>query len=135
METGIIEIIESIEEKSAGLSFPEYINNLKQAGVVSYDVEVCNRNKVFKTKSGQEVPILGQLIEIDCDEKFNRDKAIEAIKRTQAGTTSYSTFLRELADAGVHTYFVDLKNMFIKYKGTKEGEEYTEKIEEINQSD
>ncbi len=131
METQIVEIIESIEEKSAGLAFPEYINNLKEAGVVSYDVEVCNRNKVFKTKAGQEVPILGQLIEIDCGEKFNRDKTMEAIKRTQEGTTSYSTFLRELADAGVHSYFVDLKNMFVKYKGSKEGEDYTEKIEEI----
>lgn len=128
MENSIKENINEVEKKSTELSYPEYIKSLKDIGVASYEVDVSNHNKLFKSTSGQELSLLGQLLETKCSDEFNTDKIIQAVNSKNQGMSDYSTLLKELADAGVCTFFVDLKNMCVRYKGAKQGQEYIEKI-------
>ena len=124
-------LIRDIEARSAGQSYPVYVKNMKAVGICRYEVLVRSHDRTFYITDGEQLKIPGHSATLTCAERFNLAKTKEAVRRTQQGLTDYSTFLKEIAEAGVHTYVADLEEMQIIYKGLHAGEKYAEKIPEV----
>lgn len=123
--------IRTTEKQSAGKPYPVYVKNLKDIGVKLYIVTVSNHDRKFFSE-GQELIIKGELPALKCAGDFKLDQVKNTVKRTQQSETDYSEFLKELADAGVHTYVADFDAMQVTYKGKNAEEEYAEAIPLIN---
>jgi uncharacterized protein YbcV (DUF1398 family) len=124
------EVIHQIEEDKA-LSYPEYVQKLKEFGVAFYEVRINERCRKFTSKSGQELLLTAGLPNVICAEEFNPEAVKSALDRTQKGLTDYPSFLKEIAAAGVHSYIADLEAMKIAYRGIKPSDLYTEVIPNI----
>lgn len=124
-------IIRDVEARSTGKPYPVYVKNMKGVGISRYKVFVCNHDRTFYKADGEQLEIPGHAVTLTCAERFDLAKTKEAIRRTQQGLTDYSAFLKEIAEAGVHTYVADLEKMEIIYNGMHAGEKYTEKIPEV----
>ena len=124
------ELIHRIEQDQS-LSYPGYVQNLKEIGVAFYEVRINNRSRKFTSKSGQELLLTTGLPDVICAEEFNPESLRSALIRTQTGQTVYSAFINELAAAGVHSYLADLEAMKITYRGVKSSDLYTEVIPDV----
>ena len=124
------ELIQQIEHEAKGLSYPQYVQKLKEIGVANYEVRVKNHNRKFTSQSGEEVLLTGDLPAVDCAENFSLEAVKEAVRRTQNALTDYARFLKEIAAAGVHNYIADLGAMKILYLGPNPSDLYTEVIPE-----
>lgn len=124
------ELIESAEQRSAGLPYPQFVKNLKAIGIDNYEVKVKNRKRTYTSVNGDKLIIAGDLPEFECAETFELEAVKAAIKRTQEGITDYPTFLREIGGAGIHTYVADLTGMKVIYQGPNSEYEYEEMIPE-----
>ena len=122
------ELIHQAEKESQGLSYPGYVEKLKEIGVANYEVRVKNHNRKFTSSSGQEILLSGDLPEVVCADEFDLGAVKAALGRTQQGLTDYPTFLAEIAAAGVHNYLADLGAMKVLYMGRNGGDLYTEMI-------
>jgi uncharacterized protein YbcV (DUF1398 family) len=125
------EIISQIEQDKS-LSYPTYVQQLKEIGVAFYEVRMRDRCRKFTSKSGQELMLTIGLPEVEVAEEFDYEAVKSAITRTQAGLTGYPAFLSEIAAAGVHSYRADLEAMRISYSGVKSADIYTEVIPNVN---
>jgi len=125
------DLIESAERRAAGQPYPYLVKNLKSLGIDNYVVKVCNRKRTYTATNGEKLVISGDLDEVDCEETFELEKVKAAVKRTQEGLTDYTTFLREIGAAGIHTYVADLTGMKVIYQGPNSEYEYEEIIPEI----
>lgn len=123
-----VELIHQIEQETKGLSYPEYVQKLKEIGVANYEVRVENHNRKFTSVNGEEVLLTGDLPVVSCADYFNTDALKTAIIANQKGLTDYPQFLNEIAAAGVHNYLADLGAMKILYLGAKASDLYTELI-------
>lgn len=122
------ELIESVDRKSAGLSYPERVKNLKAVGIDNYVVKVGSQTTTYTSSNGEKLIIPGSFERFECAETFEIEHVKEAIKRTQNGLTDYITFLHEIGAAGIHTYVADLSGMTIIYQGPNSEYEYEESI-------
>lgn len=125
------ELIESTEQRSAGLPYPQIVKNLKAIGVDNYEVKVKNHKRTYTSVNGEKLIIPGDLPEFECAEAFELEEVKAAIKRIQEGITDYPTFLREIGAAGIHTYVADLTGMKVIYQGPNSEYEYEEVIPEV----
>ena len=124
------ELIQQAEQQAKGLSYPKYVQKLKEIGVANYEVRVKNHNRKFTSQSGEELLLNGDLPVVECAENFSLEAVKEAVRRTQNGLTDYPSFLSEIAAAGVHNYLADLGAMKILYLGANAADLYTEVIPE-----
>ena len=125
------EVIKSAEERSAGQPYPYFVKSLKAIGVDNYEVKVRDYKRVYTAVNGDKLVISGEFPEVEPAETFELEAVKKAIKRTQEGETDYQTFLREIGEAGIHTYVADLSGMKIIYQGPNSEYEYEEMIPEI----
>ncbi|MCF0074646.1 DUF1398 domain-containing protein [Dyadobacter sp. CY261] len=125
------ELIQSAEQRSAGQPYPHFVRNLKAIGVDNYEVKVRNHKRTYTSVNGDKLIVPADLPEFECAEAFKLDEVKAAIKRNQDGLTDYPTFLREIGDAGIHTYVADLAGMKVIYQGPNSEYEYEEAIPEI----
>lgn len=123
-------IILQAEKQAEGLSYPEYVQKLKEIGIANYEVRVKNHNRKFTSQNGEEVLLTGDLTAVECADNFNLEAVKEAVRRTQSSLTDYPGFLSEIAAAGVHYYLADLGAMKILYMGANPSDLYTEVIPE-----
>lgn len=119
--------ISTIEKQSEGKPYPVYVKNLKDIGVILYVLTVSNHDRKFFTEE-DELLLKGSSPVIKCADSFQIDEVRNAVKRTQQGETDYPQFLKEIANAGVHTYIADFNAMQVIYKGKDEDGEYAEPI-------
>jgi uncharacterized protein YbcV (DUF1398 family) len=122
------ELIQQVDHQAKGLSYPQYVQKLKEIGVANFEVRVKNHNRKFTSQNGEDVLLTGDLPLVDCADNFNLEAVKEAVRRTQNGLTDYPSFLREIAAAGVHNYLADLGAMKILYLGANASDLYTEVI-------
>ena len=124
------ELIQEAEQQALGLSYPQYVQKLKEIGIANYEVRIKNHNRKFTSQNGDDVMLTDDLPLVECADNFNLEAVKEAVRRTQNGLTDYPTFLREIAAAGVHNYLADLGAMKILYLGANPADLYTESIPE-----
>ncbi|QRR03542.1 DUF1398 domain-containing protein [Dyadobacter sandarakinus] len=125
------EQIKAAEEQASGQPYPYLAKILKDIGVDNYEVKVRNHKVTYTSINGEKLVLPGDMPEFECAEAFKLEEVKSAIRRTQEGQTDYATFLREIGEAGIHTYVADLTGMKIIYQGPNSEYEYEELIPEV----
>lgn len=106
--------------------FPYLAEILKQAGVVLNIWHLPSCQSIYITQYGavvnQGTPLLNQIAEIP---PFDREALIDALRKDQAGKSTFPEFLRSAWEAGVVSYLVDFTKRCVTYYGVA-GESYAE---------
>ncbi|HWJ78704.1 MAG TPA: DUF1398 family protein [Niallia sp.] len=115
------EFQEIIRRRSEGvISFSEFLNELYQRGINEYEIQVNTGRATYKGRySDFKTDSQVSLVVAD---KFNRNKVLEAIANI---SLPFLDFLKEIAEAGIIKYCIDIGEKKVIYYGTGE-----EKIEE-----
>ena len=116
------------QEKSAGRKYPEYVKNLKEIGVQSYEVSVGDLLTTVYGNDGDPLEVPGASAQLVCSDTFFEPHLKAALASNQSGLTAYPEFMSEIAEAGVHRYVADLGSMMVTYYGKNPEDKYEEKI-------
>lgn len=111
-----LEQIENAHSKvKSGADFPNYIKEIKELGVKSFETwvkdshtEYIGENR-FTTNSQPQYEDL--VIADDC----NKEKFVQQLKSHQKGETDYMTFCKDCAENGIEKWIVDLDNFTCIY--------------------
>ena len=115
------EFQEIIRRRSDGvINFSEFLNELSQRGINDYEIEVATGQATYKgIYSDFKTDSQMSLVVAD---KFNRNKVLEAIASI---SLPFLDFLKEIAEAGIVNYRVNIGEKKVIYIGIGE-----EKVEE-----
>ncbi|MGO4875312.1 DUF1398 domain-containing protein [Pedobacter psychrotolerans] len=113
----------------SGSDFPQFIQELKEMGVIRNDVYVSNGLSAYFASeeevlqiSPEEYPDLVISVEPSVE------KLKHALKIHQNGETGFISFCEHAADAGVEKWITDVKDMTCTYYDTAGNELVKEKI-------
>jgi uncharacterized protein YbcV (DUF1398 family) len=112
-----------IERRSTGkTSFSEFLEELSEIGIIQYEIDVATGEATYKSlhselKTGTQVDFL-------ISNQFDRASAVQSITNI---TLPFLDFLRELANAGVKSYQVNISDKKAIYLGAN-GEEIVEPL-------
>ncbi len=115
------EFQEIIRRRSDGvINFSEFLSELSQRGINEYEIEVATGQATYKGiysdfKTDSQVSLV-------VADKFNRNKVLEAIANI---SLPFLDFLKEIAEAGIVNYRVNIGEKKVIYIGIGE-----EKVEE-----
>lgn len=119
----------SVRPKVGG--FPYLAEALRLAGVTRNLWSLPSCQSVFHSKHGpvvvQGTPLVSGATDIP---GFDREALIRALRKDQAGETTFLDFLRASWQAGVVSYDVDFEKRTVTYFGVL-GESYVEKYPAI----
>jgi uncharacterized protein YbcV (DUF1398 family) len=106
--------------------FPFLAEALRQAGVKRNLWSLPSCQSIYITKLGTVIqpgePLVTQTTDVPA---FSEKELIQALRKDQAGKSSFPMFLKESWEAGVIGYDVDFEKRTCTYFGAK-GESYTE---------
>lgn len=109
--------------------YPRTFQELLGAGVVSYRTSIANGQTVYRGASGQyEEAHDAAVSTLEVAEHFQADAVKSGLGHHQRHRTPFSDFLRDMADAGVWFYEVNMSERTIDYTSGKPGESYVEAI-------
>ena len=124
-----IEEIRKAEQKvKTGADFPQLAKDLKDLGVLRFDVYVINGMSTYfgdDDHAEQGAPMYEDLL---IEEESSLAELQEALKIHQHGASDYQTFCRQVAGAGIEKWIVDLKEMTVSYIDTAGNELLVEHI-------
>jgi uncharacterized protein YbcV (DUF1398 family) len=104
---------EIIERRSTGKkSFAEFLEELAAIGIIQYDIDVSTGQATYKG-GGSELKTEPQ-VTFAISNQFNRKKALETIANI---TLPFLDFLKEIANAGIITYTVNITEKKAIYMG------------------
>jgi uncharacterized protein YbcV (DUF1398 family) len=117
------ELHEIIERRSTGkTSFAEFLEELYKIGVIQYDINVATGQATYKGEQS-EIKTEPQ-VNFVISNQFNRNQAIQAITNI---TLPFLDFLREIANAGIISYNVNITDKKAIYVGVN-GEQIAEPL-------
>lgn len=109
--------------------YPKTFQELINAGVTSYRTNVADGRTVYVGEGDQYEEWHESLSPpLKISARFQAEAVKRGLKHHQKNQTSYSDFLKDMADAGVHYYDVDMDKRTINYTSSKPGETYVEEI-------
>ena len=117
------EFQEIIRSRSSGkISFPQFLEELSHRGIHEYEIDVATGQATYKGvhsefKTDSQVSLV-------ISDKFNRNKVLEAISNI---SLPFLAFLKEIAEAGIAIYHVDIPEKKVTYIGIGE-EKITEQL-------
>lgn len=104
---------EIIERRSTGkTSFAEFLEELAAIGIIQYDIDVSTGQATYKG-GGSELKTEPHVTFV-ISNQFNRNKALETIANI---TLPFLDFLKEIANAGIITYTVNITEKKAIYMG------------------
>ncbi|WP_223594696.1 DUF1398 family protein [Neobacillus bataviensis] len=118
------EVHEVIERRSTGkTSFAEFLEELSQIGIVEYDIDVATGQATYKGENSelQTEPQVNFVI----SKHFDRNQAVQIIANI---TLPFLDFLREIANAGIKSYNVNITEKKAIYMGMN-GEQLVEPLQ------
>ena len=110
------EFQEIIRRRSNGeITFSQFLEELFKRGINEYEIEVATGQATYKGvhsefKTDSQVSLV-------ISEKVNRNKVLEAISNI---SLPFLAFLKEIAEAGIVTYRVDIPEKKVTYIGIGE---------------
>ena len=115
--------------RDGGITYPQFVQVLIDAGVTSYHVDVashaisflCGADEIHAERGAPTAQSGAR------PSSFSKDGLVAAIRENQQGKSTYSVFLERIWAAGVTTYDVDVTGRMITYRGAR-GETHTERI-------
>jgi uncharacterized protein YbcV (DUF1398 family) len=112
-----------IERRSTGkTSYSEFLKELSVIGIIQYDIDVATGEATYKGL--QSKLKTDPQVNFAISNQFDRDSAVQSITNI---TLPFLDFLRELANAGIKTYQVNISEKKAIYLGAN-GEEIVEPL-------
>jgi uncharacterized protein YbcV (DUF1398 family) len=115
--------------RSGGITYPQFVQLLIDAGLTSYHVDVATHAISFRRGADEIHAERGAPTAPPgaTPAPFSKDGLVAAILENQQGKSTHPVFLQRIWAAGVTTYDVDLTGRTITYRGAR-GETHTERI-------
>lgn len=111
-----IEKIKTAHSKvKSGSDFPEYVQDLIELGVKSYETQVVDGNTVYVGNDGFKLESGAKYPKMEIAEKGNAEQFIKNLKAHQQGKTDYPTFCKDCASSGIEKWVVLLDKMTCTY--------------------
>ena len=110
------EFQEIIRRRSNGeITFSEFLDELSQRRINEYEIEVATGQATYKGvhsefKTDSQVSLV-------ISDKFNKNKVLDAISNI---SLPFIAFLKEIAEAGIVTYRVNIPEKKVTYIGMRE---------------
>jgi uncharacterized protein YbcV (DUF1398 family) len=107
------DVHEVIERRSTGkTSFAQFLAELHTIGIIQYDIDVATGRATYKAENSElkTEPQVNFVI----SNHFDRDHALQSIANI---TLPFLDFLRELANAGISSYNVNINEEKAIYTG------------------
>jgi uncharacterized protein YbcV (DUF1398 family) len=112
-----------IERRSTGkTSFAEFLEELHTIGIIQYDIDVATGRAAYK--AGHSEVGTDPQVDFVISNQFNRDYAIQTIANI---TLPFLDFLKEMANAGITSYTVNINEKKAIYAGIN-GEQIVEPL-------
>lgn len=100
-------------------SYPDLVSKLIAIGIESYTVEVVTGTILYRLANGENILHFNNDAR-NIQENFSEEKTVQAIRNNQQGKTDFSTFMNEIAVAGIRFYEATLNgtNKRVTYVGS-----------------
>lgn len=126
-----LEEIQSAHQKvKSGSDFPQYIQDLKTIGVKIYETFVRDGHTEYFGKDGNRISSLPKYDPIEIAENCQYAKFREILRFHQEGKSDYFTFCKEVAEAGIAKWMVDVDKLNCIYFDSNNTLIYEEEIPE-----
>ncbi|SFT90322.1 Uncharacterized conserved protein YbcV, DUF1398 family [Algoriphagus locisalis] len=111
-----VEQIELAHSKvKSGAEFPEYIQEIKEMGVVSFETWVTDSHTKYFGKNDFQTKSNPKYQEIEIANYSDGEKFSQYLKIHQKGETDYFTFCHHCAETGIEKWIVNLDRMTCTY--------------------
>lgn len=114
------------EARIRKINYPQFIDLLVQAGLIAYTAEVALNRITFFGTAGKAYVEQGPAVSGSTLGSYDETAIRSAIADAQKKTIDHQTFLKQIYEAGITVYEVNLRSRKIEYKG--EGLSYKENI-------
>lgn len=112
-----------IRRRSTGsITFTEFLDELSQKGISEYIIDVPTGQATYKSMDSEFKT--DSQVNYGVASQFNRDKALKAIANI---SLPFLEFLKEMAEAGIVHYRVNIGEKTVTYNGI-EGEKIEEQL-------
>lgn len=104
---------------AAAKNYPDLAKRLCEIGMESYTVDTASSTILYRFKEGENELQEGNANRT-INNRFDKQKTIDAVRNNQQGKTDYPGFMNEIAEAGVRFYEATLSgsNKRVTYIGT-----------------
>lgn len=103
------------ENVRSGADFPQYIQDLIELGILSFETWVNDSHTEYLDKNGFSITSDAKYNELSIADSCNKDIFINRLKIHQKGETDYFTFCKDCAENGIEKWLVDLDKMTCIY--------------------
>ncbi|WP_308004953.1 DUF1398 family protein [uncultured Chryseobacterium sp.] len=104
-----VEQIESAHGKvKTGADFPNYIKEIKELGVKSFETWVKDSHTEYFGENDFKTTSAPQYKDLAIADHSEREKFIQQLKNHQRGETDYMKFCEDCAETGIEKWIVDL---------------------------
>lgn len=125
------DIINAHSKVKSGADFPQYIQDLKELGIHSYETFVNDGHTDYYGQNDHKVITPAKYDEVAISTELNAEQFTGDLKAHQAGKTDYPQFCTDCAKNGVHKWKISMQNMTCTYFDGKNQLVLEEKIPAI----
>lgn len=99
----------------SGADFPNYIQDLIQLGVTSYETWVADGHTDYSGSDGYKISTASRYEALDVAEQSQAGQFKKDLKAHQQGETDYPTFCKDCAKSGIEKWAVSMSKMTCTY--------------------
>ena len=111
-----LEKIQELHSKvKSWADFPYYINDLKNIGVILYEVFVIDWQSQYFWKNGFNILSKPKYEKLEINFLLNKEDFMKNLKIHQNWWSDYMTFCREASNSGISKWIMDLEKLTCSY--------------------
>lgn len=113
------EVIKNTIEMSlaAKITFPQVVVELIKEGVEFYHVDLLRNENRYYSANGESILEKVNLDHSAIAKEFSAAQVESAVRKIQAGNSTYAQFMKEISDAGCVYYIANLSGKNVCYFG------------------
>jgi uncharacterized protein YbcV (DUF1398 family) len=127
----IAQIEQAHSKVKSGADFPNYIQEIKEIGVIAFETWVIDSHTKYFGKNDFQTTSEPKYNDLTNAEKCDKEKFNICLKTHQKGETDYFTFCEDCATTGIEKWRVDLHQMTCTYYDKVGNEILTENIPSV----
>lgn len=111
-----VEQIENAHSKvQSGADFPNYIKEIEELGVKSFETWVKDSHTEYFGDNGYTTKSKAKYADLTIENSVDEEKFIKQLKSHQKGETDYMKFCKDCAETGIEKWIVNLNNFTCVY--------------------
>ncbi|QES87335.1 DUF1398 domain-containing protein [Rhizosphaericola mali] len=111
----VTQIEEAHAKVKSGSGFPQYIQEIKQLGVLRFETWVKDSHTIYFGANNYSTQSVSKYTELTINPILNKALFIERLRTHQQGNTDYYTFCKDCAVNGVVKWLMDLNTFTCTY--------------------